>query len=78
MNHYNFNIPIVILFFVISLFYALMADSKEDLIPEVIYHVANAIFSHAARINLITLLSFKASPLLTTKWFTDLAELFFF
>lgn len=67
INYYNFNIPIVILLFVISLFHALMANSKEDLIPEVIYHVANVIFSHAARINLITLLSFKASPFLMTK-----------
>lgn len=67
MNYSNFNIPILILLFVISLFYALMADSKEDLIPEVIYHVANVIFSHAVRINLITSLSFKASPLLMTK-----------
>lgn len=67
MNYYNFNIPVLVLLFVISLFYALMADSKEDLIPEVIYHFANVIFSHAVRINLITLLSFKASPLLMTK-----------
>lgn len=67
MNYYNFSIPVLLLLFVISLFYALMANSKEDLIPEVIYHVANVIFSHVARINLITLLSFKASPLLMTK-----------
>lgn len=65
MNYYNFNIPIHILLFVISLSYALMVDSKEDIIPEVIYHVANVIFSHEARINLITVQSFKA--LLMTK-----------
>jgi len=70
MNYCNFNIPVLKLLFVISLCYALITDSKAVLIPEVVYHITNAIFSHRGRINLITLLSFKTSPLLKTKWFT--------